>query len=205
MSEVKLSALTTFKLITCNDSCLHTDSRTDQGSKFINILIKICTLLILGNRRIALEPLHGLVIPSAILDYESLQHLRSTGKQISGRKTLEHLRTNEGKLRLADHAQHILIIIHIHTRLASDRSINLKLAEKILSEAEFARFQASADPRSDLLKLWVLKEAAAKLTGEGLRGYPNHTDFSPDDPRVQEIGSCYVAILEEEKRNAHAV
>ena len=87
----------------------------------------------------------------------------------------------------------------------SDRRINLKLAEKILSEAEFARFQASADPRSDLLKLWVLKEAAAKLTGEGLRGYPNHTDFSPDDPRVQEIGSCYVAILEEEKRNAHAV
>ena len=47
-----------------------------------------------------------------------------------------------------------------------------------------------------LLKLWVLKEASVKLTGEGLRGYPNHTDFSPDDPRVMEMDGCYVAVLE---------
>ena len=47
-----------------------------------------------------------------------------------------------------------------------------------------------------LLRFWVLKEAAAKLTGEGLRGYPNHTDFSPDDPRITVIDGCYVAVLE---------
>ena len=79
----------------------------------------------------------------------------------------------------------------------TDREVNLRLAEKILSEPERIRFEAAADKRAALLKLWVLKEAAVKLTGEGLRGYPNHTDFSPDDPRVTERDGCYVAVLEE--------
>ena len=79
----------------------------------------------------------------------------------------------------------------------TDREINLRLAEKILSEAERIRFEAAADKSAALLKLWVLKEASVKLTGEGLRGYPNHTDFSPDDPRVKETDGCYVAVLEE--------
>lgn len=78
-----------------------------------------------------------------------------------------------------------------------DRDINLKLAGKILSPAELARFQRAEDPRRALLKLWVLKEADAKRSGLGLRGYPNHTDFSPEDPRIQEIAGCYVAVLEE--------
>ena len=55
------------------------------------------------------------------------------------------------------------------------------------------------DKHYALLKFWVLKEAAAKLSGEGLRGYPNHTDFSLEDPRVTEIDGCLVAVLEEEK------
>lgn len=79
-----------------------------------------------------------------------------------------------------------------------DRDINLKLADKILSETEKCRFRESADRRDALLRLWVLKEAAVKLTGEGLRGYPNNTDFSPDDPRIQEIDGCYVAVITEE-------
>lgn len=79
----------------------------------------------------------------------------------------------------------------------TDREINLRLAEKILSEPERIRFEAAADKRAALLKLWVLKEAAVKLTGDGLRGYPNGTDFSPDDPRVTEMDGCYVAVLEE--------
>ena len=78
------------------------------------------------------------------------------------------------------------------------RSINLRLAEKILSPGEALRFAEAEDKRLALLKLWVLKEAAAKLSGEGLRGYPNHTAFSPDDPRVQEIDGCIVAIVTEE-------
>lgn len=74
----------------------------------------------------------------------------------------------------------------------TDRDINLKLAGKILSPSELARFDGT---KQALLRLWVLKEAAAKLTGEGLRGYPNHTDFSPDDPRVREMDGCYVAVI----------
>ena len=78
-----------------------------------------------------------------------------------------------------------------------DRKIDLRLAEKILSPAEKARYDAAADQPMALLRLWVLKEASVKLTGEGLRGYPNHTDFSPDDPRIREINGCLVAILTE--------
>lgn len=78
----------------------------------------------------------------------------------------------------------------------ADRDIDLRLARKILSPAEKARFDAASDKRTALLRLWVLKEAAAKLSGQGLRGYPNHTDFSPDDPRIRTISGCFVAILE---------
>lgn len=73
-----------------------------------------------------------------------------------------------------------------------DRPINLKLADKILSPAEMARFD---DTRENLLRFWVLKEAAAKLSGEGLTGYPNHTDFDPEDPRIQTIDGCFVAVI----------
>lgn len=75
-----------------------------------------------------------------------------------------------------------------------DRSISLKLAEKILSPSEQARFDGT---REALLRFWVLKEAAAKLSGEGLKGYPNHTDFDPADPRIQIIDGCFVAVLQE--------
>ena len=78
-----------------------------------------------------------------------------------------------------------------------DRAINLKLAEKVLSKAEKFRFDQCSDKHDAFLRLWVLKEASAKRTGEGLRGYPNHTDFSPDDPRIQIIDGCYVAVLTE--------
>ena len=82
-----------------------------------------------------------------------------------------------------------------------EREINLRLADKILSEPERMRFDSMPHKRDALLRLWVLKEAAAKLSGEGLRGYPNHTDFHPNDPRIQEIDGCYVAVL---KENDHA-
>ena len=77
-----------------------------------------------------------------------------------------------------------------------DRDINLRLAEKILSPRERQAFETAADRHLALLKLWVLKEAYVKATGEGLRGYPNHTDFSPDDPRVFEYADHIVAIIE---------
>ena len=75
------------------------------------------------------------------------------------------------------------------------RDIDLRLAEKILSPMEKAQFDAAEDKRLALLTFWVLKEAAAKYSGEGLRGYPRHTNFSLDDPRVTEIDGCLVAVL----------
>ena len=82
-----------------------------------------------------------------------------------------------------------------------DRRVDLRLADKILSADERQRFDRAADSRDALLRFWVLKEAAVKLTGEGLNGYPNHTDFDPCDPRIQEIDGCYVAVI---KENDHA-
>ena len=78
-----------------------------------------------------------------------------------------------------------------------DRQPDLRLADKVLSESERKRYDAAVDKRATFLKLWVLKEASAKLTGEGLRGYPNGTDFDPEDPRVMELEGCYVAVLTE--------
>ena len=78
-----------------------------------------------------------------------------------------------------------------------DRKVNLKLADKILSPGEKSRFEAAENKEKALLTFWVLKEAAAKLSGEGLRGYPNNTDFALDDPRVTETDGCLVAVMEE--------
>ena len=77
------------------------------------------------------------------------------------------------------------------------RDIDLRLAEKILSPMEKAQFDGAEDKRLALLTFWVLKEAAAKCTGEGLRGYPRHTAFSLDDPRVTEMANCLVAVVKE--------
>ena len=79
----------------------------------------------------------------------------------------------------------------------SDREIDLRLADRILSETEKARFQAADDKKTALLRLWVLKESYAKLTGRGWGSYLYRTDFRPDDARIQEIDGCLVAVLKE--------
>ena len=79
----------------------------------------------------------------------------------------------------------------------TDRKVHLRLAEKILSPMEKAQFDAAEDKKTAFLTFWVLKEAEAKLTGQGLRIYPNHTNFSLDDPRVTELDGCIVAVMEE--------
>lgn len=76
------------------------------------------------------------------------------------------------------------------------RKVDFRLADRILSESEKRRFDAAADKQAALLRLWVLKEAAAKCTGEGLRGFPNQTDFDPEDSRIMEIDGCYIVVLE---------
>lgn len=77
----------------------------------------------------------------------------------------------------------------------ADRPIRLALAEKILSPGEKAQFDAAGDKQKALLRFWVLKEAYAKLTGDGLRGYPNGTDFRLDDPRIRESMGCILAVM----------
>ena len=80
----------------------------------------------------------------------------------------------------------------------STRRPDLRLARRYLSEAEQARLAAAPDPAEALLRLWVLKEAYAKLTGRGLGNYLKTTDFHPDDPRISVIDGCLVALLEGE-------
>lgn len=76
-----------------------------------------------------------------------------------------------------------------------DRNISLKLAEKALSPTEKAQFDRAENRRLALLTFWVLKEAQAKFTGEGLRGYPNRTNFDLNDSRVSTIDGCLVAVI----------
>ena len=79
-----------------------------------------------------------------------------------------------------------------------DREVNLMLARKILSPMEQTQFAHVQDPRLALLTFWVLKEAQAKMTGEGLRGFPNQTEFMLTDPRVRQMENCLVAVIEED-------
>ena len=76
-----------------------------------------------------------------------------------------------------------------------DRQVRPALAKRVLSPREWERYSRAEDKDAALLRLWVLKEASVKATGEGLRGWPTHTDFSPDDPRIQILDGCYVAVL----------
>lgn len=83
-----------------------------------------------------------------------------------------------------------------------DRPVCMSLARRILSSEEYGQFERAPDPRRALLTFWVLKEAEAKCSGQGLQGFPNHTHFSLDDPRVTEIDGCLVAVYTEDD---HAV
>ena len=82
-----------------------------------------------------------------------------------------------------------------------DRPVNPKLAERILSPGELAQYEKAEDKNRALLTFWVLKEAAAKMTGEGLRGYPNGTNFALDDPRVQIVDNCLLAVIFQDSMN----
>ena len=77
------------------------------------------------------------------------------------------------------------------------RVINPRLAEKLLSPQEREQYTAATDKNRALLTFWVLKEAAGKQTGEGLQLWPNHTNFSLDDPRVSQCYDCLLAVIED--------
>ncbi len=115
-----------------------------------------------------------------------------------------------GKPRFADSPWHFSISHtpgHVFVALAEhpvgldaeelSRTVKPGLAEKILSPGEYAQYLAAPDKTKALLTFWVLKEAQGKLTGEGVRPWPNHTDFSLDDPRVFTRDGCILALMEE--------
>lgn len=79
-----------------------------------------------------------------------------------------------------------------------DRKIRPSLAEKILSPAEKLRYDQCGDKTAALLRFWVLKEAQGKCTGQGLKIWPTHTDFSPEDPRITISHGCVLAVIQEE-------
>ena len=49
------------------------------------------------------------------------------------------------------------------------RPYNPELARRVLSPAELARVEASAQPEVEFACLWTMKESLLKLTGEGIR------------------------------------
>ena len=76
------------------------------------------------------------------------------------------------------------------------RAVSPVMMEKFTSDSEKSRL--GDDSQDAFLRLWILKEADAKLTGRGMGNWLKDTDFDPFDPRIQEINGCYVAVLEEE-------
>lgn len=138
------------------------------------------------------------------------QLLAEMYKEMTGKDLPEISVTEQGKPYFADGGWHFSISHtknHVFCVLSqkpvgidaeeADRDVSLHLADKILSLKEKQRYESSVDKHAALLKLWVLKEAYAKLCGRGLGDYLYETDFEPNDPRIQNIGGCYVAVIEE--------
>ncbi len=79
-----------------------------------------------------------------------------------------------------------------------DRRVDLKLADRILSAAEYAQYARAPQKQKALLTFWVLKEAAAKCSGRGIQYPENRTEFSLEDERVWEEDGCIAAVITEE-------
>ena len=157
-----------------------------------------------------------MVLKAAVIGQEGghragRQLLRKMYEEAFDKAMPEILVTERGKPYFQDNPVHFSIS---HTKkyvfcVLSDRPVGIdaeeisrdirpELAEKILSASEKTQYEQSENRKEALLRFWVLKEAAAKCTGEGLWGYPNHTAFSLDDPRVFQMNDCLVAVIEAE-------
>lgn len=79
-----------------------------------------------------------------------------------------------------------------------DRAVRPSVIKRVLSVSEQSRIARARHPNQAFLALWVLKEACAKCSGQGLTGFPDHTDFSPEDPRVRQWAGCLVAIVSQD-------
>lgn len=135
-------------------------------------------------------------------------------REATGRPLPEIARTEQGKPYFLNENLHFSIT---HTKKYAfcalsdcpvgidaeelDRKVNPALAEKILSPGEREQYEKAADKNKALLTFWVLKEAAAKCTGQGIYSYPNKTDFLLTDPHVEEKMGCLVAVIQDEEKN----
>ena len=100
------------------------------------------------------------------------------------------------------HTKSRVFCVLSHQNVAIDaeemsRKVSENLAKKLLSPAEYAQYEAADNKAHAILKFWVLKEAAGKLSGKGVTPYPNHTEFSLDDPRITEEHGHFVAVMTE--------
>ena len=134
-------------------------------------------------------------------------------QQYTGKEMPEIMTTDRGKPYWKEdplhfsitHTKHHVFCAIAQTPIGIDaeeweREIDLRLAEKILSPGELAQYAAARDKRLALLTFWVLKEAMAKASGQGLRGYPNYTDLSLDDPRVTVTEGCLLAVVQSNEK-----
>lgn len=138
------------------------------------------------------------------------------GRELLARMYREEFGTEMPEIRIADRGKPSFVNGNVHFSIThtkahvfcalSDREIGIDaeeldrpvkphLAQKILSAGELAEYEAASDKNRALLTFWVLKEAAAKCSGQGLRGYPNDTDFTLNDLRVTERNGCLVAVV----------
>lgn len=100
------------------------------------------------------------------------------------------------------HTKHHAFCVLSRRRVGIDaeelgRRVRPPVIDRVLSPFERAQYDRAEDKDRAFLTFWVLKEAQAKCRGTGLQGFPNHTRFSLDDPRVTEVDGCLVAIIEE--------
>ncbi len=132
----------------------------------------------------------------------------------TGKEMPEIAVTEQGKPYFTDRSLHFSIshtkrrvVCCLHTENVgidaeeADRCVDLRVAESWLSPPEQQRLAMQEDKNAALLRLWVLKESYAKLTGRGLGNYLKKTDFDPNDPRVQLLDGCFVAVMTEKNEN----
>ena len=127
--------------------------------------------------------------------------LKSMYEELVGGEMPQIAKLSRGKPYFVDSDLHFSIT---HTKKTvfcalADVPVGIDAEEmsRKVSPSELAQYEALAEEdRNDaLLRFWVLKEAEVKCSGLGLRGYPNHTNFTLDDPRVTEMDGCYVAVI----------
>ena len=132
MAEIQLATLAVLELVTRDNSGLHSGC---SGNKRRQVLEPVrerfrpAGLAVAQGRTVAqpyeilregLEKSDGLLIIAVILDYECLEHLRSSSLEILHRQAFEHLRADVCELWLTDGSEHVLVAGDVDSGLASD-------------------------------------------------------------------------------------